>query len=147
MFKTDTVIILYLNNLRLTTTVPFRLQHIKSWAHKLKTQLYALYLVTKNPNAPYSAKLVITLVIAYALSPIDLIPDFIPIIGLLDDILLLPLGIWLAIKLTPKPIWLLCQYQAELNPIRLSKNYYAALIIGIIWLVVTYYVITILVLK
>jgi hypothetical protein len=72
--------------------------------------------------------------LAYALSPIDLIPDFIPVIGLLDDLLLLPLGICLAIRFIPKSVWLACKLEAEANPIKLPQNKWAGLAIFLIWL-------------
>ena len=81
----------------------------KKWAYSLKKNTYALYLASKDPRVPTLAKIVIGVVVAYALSPIDLIPDFIPVIGYLDDLLLLPLGIWLAIRLMPQIVWKECQ--------------------------------------
>ncbi|MDZ4721915.1 MAG: DUF1232 domain-containing protein [Roseiflexaceae bacterium] len=70
----------------------------------LKRETYALYLAARDPRTPWYARLVVGLVVAYAFSPIDLIPDFIPVLGLLDDLVLVPLGIALAIKLIPAPI-------------------------------------------
>lgn len=85
----------------------------RSWARVLKHNTYALYLAARHPRVPVVAKVMATLVAAYALSPIDLIPDFIPVLGYLDDMILLPLGIALAIRLVPKPIWEECLQQAE----------------------------------
>jgi uncharacterized membrane protein YkvA (DUF1232 family) len=76
-------------------------EQLKRWAQQLKVQVVALWLVAREPTAPLLAKIVAGLVAAYALSPIDLIPDFIPILGLLDDLILLPAGIWLALRLIP----------------------------------------------
>ena len=76
----------------------------KHWALALKEDTYALYLAARDPRVPRLGKLVVVLVVAYALSPIDLIPDFIPVLGYLDDLLLLPLGIALAIKLMPRDV-------------------------------------------
>jgi uncharacterized membrane protein YkvA (DUF1232 family) len=70
----------------------------------LKRESYALYLAARDPRTPWYARLVVGLVVAYAFSPIDLIPDFIPVLGLLDDLVLVPLGIALAIRLIPAPI-------------------------------------------
>lgn len=78
----------------------------------LKYEIRALCLAGKDPRVPLAARIVIGLVAAYALSPIDLIPDFIPIIGFLDDIVLLPLGIWLAIRLIPEDVWQQCRIKA-----------------------------------
>ena len=71
---------------------------------KLIHYLTALWLLLKDPRTPLAAKLVAGVVVAYALSPIDLIPDFIPVLGLLDDVILVPLGVALAVKLVPPPL-------------------------------------------
>jgi len=105
----------------------------QNWASTLKSNTYALYLASRDSRVPLSAKLVITLVAAYALSPIDLIPDFIPVIGFLDDLLLLPLGIWLAIKLIPRDIWHECQVLAKEGKQEIPGNWRAAIVIIIIW--------------
>lgn len=76
-------------------------QKLKQWAKKLKADILALALAIQDPRAPWAARIIGTLTVAYALSPIDLIPDFIPVLGYLDDLLLLPLGVWLTIKLLP----------------------------------------------
>lgn len=73
----------------------------KFHAHRLKTELYALYLAYKDPRTPWYARILAGVVVAYAFSPIDLIPDPIPILGYLDDLVLLPLGVFLALKLVP----------------------------------------------
>lgn len=80
------------------------LKDIKKKAKKLTKELVVLHLAHKNQKKPWTAKAVIFLTIGYALSPIDLIPDFIPILGLLDDLILVPLGIYWAIKLIPKDV-------------------------------------------
>ena len=85
---------------------------LRAWATSLKENTFALYLASRDPRVPLVAKLVAVIVVAYALSPIDLIPDFIPVIGYLDDLLLLPLGILLAIKLIPDNIWQDCRDRA-----------------------------------
>jgi uncharacterized membrane protein YkvA (DUF1232 family) len=77
------------------------MRRLRDWARALERETLALYYAARDPRTPWIAKLVIGLVVAYALSPIDLIPDFIPVLGYLDDLLLLPLGIWLAIRLLP----------------------------------------------
>lgn len=71
---------------------------------QLKTELFALYLAYRDPRTPLYARLLTACVVAYAFSPIDLIPDFIPVLGYLDDLVLLPLGIALAIRLIPPPV-------------------------------------------
>ena len=77
------------------------LQGLRSWARTIKQDVVALYLAAVDPRVPPLAKIVAVCVAAYALSPIDLIPDFIPILGYLDDLVILPLGIMLAVKLVP----------------------------------------------
>ena len=106
----------------------------KHWAHSLRKNVYALYLVARDPRVPVSAKIIIGLIVAYALSPIDLIPDFIPVIGYLDDMLLLPLGIWLAIKLVPQTAWEESRQMAEQHLQDMPPNYRAAAIIIVVWI-------------
>ena len=106
----------------------------KHWAQAVKQNIYALYLVARDPRIPLAAKIIVGLVVAYALSPIDLIPDFIPVIGYLDDMLLLPLGIWLAIKLIPRPLWEEYQSLAQQASPELPGNYQAAAVIIIMWM-------------
>jgi uncharacterized membrane protein YkvA (DUF1232 family) len=80
------------------------LDGLKEQARRLKAQTYVLYLVARDPRTPWLAKLLAAGVVAYALSPVDLIPDFIPVLGYLDDLVLLPLGVWLAIRLVPAAV-------------------------------------------
>lgn len=101
---------------------------------KLKINTYALYLASLDKQVPWRAKVIVAIVLAYALSPVDLIPDFIPVIGYLDDLLLLPLGIWFAIRLVPKDIWLECQILATTHRQKLPRNLRAAMVIVSIWL-------------
>ena len=105
----------------------------KKWASSLKKNTYALYLASKDPRVPVLAKIVVGVVVAYALSPIDLIPDFIPVIGYLDDLLLTPLGIWLSIRLIPQPVWEECQALSKERAINMPHNRQAAIVIIIIW--------------
>ena len=76
---------------------------LKSWARALKRDVVALWLAARDSRTPFGAKLVAGAVAAYALSPIDLIPDFIPLLGYLDDLLLVPVGIWLAVRMPIAP--------------------------------------------
>lgn len=100
----------------------------------MQLQLRVLYLVSRDPRTPLLAKLLVAAVVAYALSPIDLIPDFIPIIGYLDDLLLLPLGIWLAIRLVPPELWQELRARAEMEPPSLQNNRAAAVFVVVCWL-------------
>lgn len=112
-------------------------EKLKLWAKKLKATLYALYLAYKDPHTPLAAKIVAAVVIAYALSPIDFIPDFIPVIGYLDDLILLPLGIFLAVKLIPEEIWEHCLNEAALaENKRLPRSYIAGAVIVAIWMLI-----------
>lgn len=74
---------------------------LKQWAKTLKRDVLVLWLAARDPRVPLHAKLLAGAVAAYALSPIDLIPDFIPVFGYLDDLLIVPAGIWLALRLIP----------------------------------------------
>jgi uncharacterized membrane protein YkvA (DUF1232 family) len=89
------------------------LSRIKSWARDLKRDGHAIYLASRDPRVPWYAKALAVAVAGYALSPIDLIPDFIPIIGYLDELILLPLGIWLVVSLIPREIMI--EYRAKAN--------------------------------
>ncbi len=102
----------------------------------LKVQLLALWKLFKHPDTPRAPKWLAMLVLAYALSPIDLIPDFIPVLGLLDDLLLVPLGLWLAVRLTPPDLWRRCLAEAQAAPPqRLPRwGWGAGLVVGV-WLV------------
>ncbi|GAM99849.1 uncharacterized conserved protein [alpha proteobacterium U9-1i] len=79
-------------------------RRIREWAAAIKRDVHALYLATRDPRVPWYAKLLAALVAGYALSPIDLIPDFVPILGYLDDLIIVPLGIVLVQKLIPLEI-------------------------------------------
>ena len=89
---------------------------ISTWkqrARRLKTELYALYLAYRDPRVPWYARLLAALVVGYAFSPIDLIPDPIPVLGYLDDLVLIPLGIALALRLIPAPVMADCRAKAR----------------------------------
>jgi len=77
------------------------IQRLKVRARELRADTYALYLACRDPRVPWYAKLLVGLIVAYALSPVDLIPDFIPVLGYVDDLLIVPAGIALAVKLIP----------------------------------------------
>jgi uncharacterized membrane protein YkvA (DUF1232 family) len=76
----------------------------KAWARRLETEVYALFLAYKDPRTPWHAKIFTAMLVGYALSPIDLIPDFIPVIGYLDDLVIVPLGTLVAIKMIPAQV-------------------------------------------
>ncbi len=85
----------------------------KLTARRLRAETYALYLAARDPRVPWYAKIFAACVVAYALSPIDLIPDFIPVLGYLDDLVLVPLGIALTLKMIPPAVLAECQRRAE----------------------------------
>ncbi|HRJ41162.1 MAG: DUF1232 domain-containing protein [Caldilineaceae bacterium] len=113
------------------------LTHWKARAHQLKTETFALYLVCRDPRTPWYARLLAGVVVAYAFSPIDLIPDPIPILGYLDDLLLVPGGILLARRLIP-PVVLAesREWAAALMAQGRPVNWYAAGVIVLLWLAV-----------
>src|SRR5882762_11450439 len=84
---------------------------LRKWARSLKRDVHAIYLAARDPRVPWYAKAVALAVAAYALSPIDLIPDFIPVLGYLDDLIIVPLGILLVVKLIPAE--LMAEFRAE----------------------------------
>jgi len=107
----------------------------KDRARQLRIEVHALYLAYKDPRVPWYAKAVAALVVGYALSPIDLIPDFIPVLGYLDDLVLVPLGVALVLKLMPKPVLDECRETAKkLADQDAPKNWGAAGIIIAVWL-------------
>ncbi len=89
------------------------LENFKSRVRYLKRETYALYLAARHPHTPWYAKLFVAGVVAYAFSPIDLIPDFVPVLGYLDDLILIPLGIIVAIKLVPPEVLAECRIRAQ----------------------------------
>lgn len=86
---------------------------LRAWAKRVKRDGVTLWFAGKHPRTPWYAKALGVFVVAYALSPIDLIPDFIPVLGYVDDVLLLPGLIWLAIKLVPPAVLAACRVEAD----------------------------------
>jgi uncharacterized membrane protein YkvA (DUF1232 family) len=114
----------------------------KSWKQKAKTlkkEVYALSLAVKDPRVPWYAKAFAVLIIGYILSPIDPIPDFIPVIGYLDELVIVPLAIIILGKLIPKEVLEECREKAKHHRGRMKgKHWIAASIIVLIWLTVVY---------
>ena len=109
--------------------------NLRERARRLKSETFALYLVVRDPRTPWFAKLLTGAVVAYALSPIDLIPDFIPVLGYVDDLLLLPLGVWIAIKLVPPEVMRDCRARADVSMGEVgSVNRTAAFVVVAVWL-------------
>jgi uncharacterized membrane protein YkvA (DUF1232 family) len=121
---------------------------IRSWRTKskqLRSEVYALYLASKHPKTPWYAKAFAIFIIGYALSPIDLIPDFVPVIGYIDDLVLVPAGISLLIKMIPREILEECREKARPQSIgKKRSNWVAAMIIVLIWILVVYIILKIL---
>jgi uncharacterized membrane protein YkvA (DUF1232 family) len=122
-------------------------ERLQRWARALKRDTLAIYLAARDPRVPWYAKVVAAIVAAYALSPIDLIPDFIPVLGYLDDIILVPLGIALAIRLIPPALLEEHRQSAAARIANRPTSRIGALVIIIIWVVLTSMFVAWLVLK
>jgi uncharacterized membrane protein YkvA (DUF1232 family) len=116
--------------------------HIRNWRTKskhLKSEVFAVYLASKHPKTPWYAKALAVFIIGYASSPIDLIPDFIPVIGYLDDLIVVPAGIALLVKMIPKEVLEECRERARSQSImKKPKSWTAVMVIVMIWLAVIY---------
>jgi uncharacterized membrane protein YkvA (DUF1232 family) len=107
---------------------------LRSRARKLKSEIFALYLALRDPRTPWYAKAFGALVVAYAFSPLDLIPDFVPVLGYLDDVILLPLGIWLTIRMIPLAVLDESRARAEIELRgRRPANWAVAVVIILLW--------------
>ena len=117
------------------------MEKIKAWAKNLKRQLFILYFAYQDERVPWYAKLFTVCVVAYAFSPIDLIPDFIPILGYLDDVIILPLGIMFALKMIPKDVISDCEVKAnEMMKNGKPKNWIVGSLIIFIWSVIVIWI-------
>lgn len=105
---------------------------LKAWARTLKRDIVALWLAARDSRTPLLAKIVAGCVAAYALSPVDLIPDFIPVLGYLDDLLLVPAGLWLAIRLIPPP--LMAEFRERASAQSRPVSRVTAVIVVVVWL-------------
>jgi uncharacterized membrane protein YkvA (DUF1232 family) len=104
-------------------------------ARQLRRETYTLYLAYRSPATPWYAKVFAMGVVAYAFSPVDLIPDFVPVLGYLDDLVLVPLGISLALRMIPPEVMADCRVEAETALAQgQPANWVAALVIVAIWL-------------
>ena len=113
------------------------IEKLKSWAQLLKMDVLMIWFATKNPQTPWLPKAICIFIVAYALSPIDLIPDFIPILGYVDDLILLPMLIWIAIRLIPNTIIQESRVKAEEWIIKNQsrpKSYLGIPIVVLVWL-------------
>lgn len=116
--------------------------NFKERALRLKNDIPAVFLAVKRPETPFAAKLLAWITVAYALSPIDLIPDFIPVLGYLDDLILLPVLVALTIKMIPPEVFDECRHKAEgLWADGKPKKWYYALPIILFWLLILFLIV------
>ena len=112
------------------------LNKARVWARTLKRDVHAIYLAAHSPRMPWHAKIIAIAVAAYALSPVDLIPDFIPVLGYVDDLIIVPLGIWLVLSLIPEEV--MAEYRAIADKAETRPSSKAgAIAIVAIWILVS----------
>ena len=112
-------------------------QRHKDWARAIKRDVIALWLAARHPRTPWYAKALIAAIVAYALSPIDLIPDFIPVLGFVDEIVLLPFAIVLAVKLVPADVMAECRARAsDTGRVTTRAGRIGAVVIVVLWIAV-----------
>lgn len=107
-----------------------------SWARKLKRNIFAVWIASRSTRTPSTAKIIAVVVAGYALSPIDLIPDFIPVLGYLDDLIIVPAGLALVIRLIPEKLMTEFTRQAEQNASK-PVSYTAAMLIVLVWILIS----------
>ena len=107
--------------------------NLRRWARRLLRDVHAVYLAAYDPRVPWYAKVLAAAVAGYALSPIDLIPDFIPVLGYADDLIIVPLGIWLAVSLIPPEV--MAEYRIKADQAKRPRSTVAAIAIVAIWIV------------
>ncbi len=112
------------------------LDRLKARARALKKEAFAVYLAAKDPRTPWYAKALIFFVVAHTFSPIDLIPDFIPILGYLDDLIIVPGGLWLAVRLIPPEVLAEARAVAATRSFDRRVGYIGMAIIITVWIVI-----------
>ena len=118
------------------------IERIKTWARRIKRDAVTLWFAYRDPRTPLAVKALCIFVVGYALSSIDLIPDFIPVLGYLDDAILLPGLIWLAVRLLPQEVLSDCRERAEARMQEQGKrptSKVGAVIVVLIWVLVSYF--------
>lgn len=105
---------------------------LKQWAGRLKVEVYALYLAYRDPRVPLYARIFVACVVGYAFSPIDLIPDVIPVLGYLDDLIVIPLGVAIAIRMIPSEVLEECREKSRSVRDR-PVNRVAAVLVVAVW--------------
>lgn len=113
-----------------------RLDGLRAQARRLKREGHALYLAARDPRTPWYARLLALAVVGYLVSPLDLIPDFIPVLGIVDDLLIVPLGIRLAIRLIPSEVLAEHREAIEAGTVPGGGGRVAAAVIVLVWVVV-----------
>jgi len=117
------------------------LKKTAAWLRELKVRTWALSYAARDPETPWYAKVLAVVVVAYAFSPIDLIPDFIPVLGHLDDAILIPLGLALAARMIPKPVMTRAMERARARrPSRKPANWAAGAVILLLWAAALFFV-------
>jgi len=111
------------------------LNQLKARARELKREAYAIYIAARDPRTPWYVRALVFFVVAHTFSPIDLIPDFIPVIGYLDDLIITPGGIWLAVRLIPPGVMEEARATAAVRDVDRSVGKVGAMIIILVWIV------------
>ncbi len=111
---------------------------LKQRARRLNTETYTLCLAYRDPRVPWYAKVFMVAIVGYALSPIDLIPDFIPVLGYVDDLIIVPAGVFLALKMIPREVLEECREKAKSEPVSGRAKWVASSVIILVWLLVIY---------
>ncbi len=119
-------------------TTPSRLSRLKTWARGIKRDVVTVYFAARDPQAPLGVRILAWAVAAYALSPIDLIPDFIPVLGYLDDLLIVPLGLWLVMRLMPDEVLANARIKADALLAK-PRSLFAAVCFVLIWIFLGFY--------
>jgi len=114
------------------------IDQLKAWARRIKRDVVTVYLAARDPRAPFFARCLAMAVAAYALSPIDLIPDFIPVLGYLDDLLIVPLGLVCVLKLMPPDVLADARRKADALLAK-PRSLWAAAFIVVVWMLATVY--------
>jgi uncharacterized membrane protein YkvA (DUF1232 family) len=111
------------------------LSQLKARAQELKREAYAIYIAARDPRTPWYAKALIFFVVAHTFSPIDLIPDFIPILGYLDDLIITPGGIWLVVRLIPPEVMADARATAATHSVAGNAGKVGAVLIVLVWII------------
>lgn len=117
------------------------MQRLKTWARALQRDVMTLWFALKHPDTPWYARALAAVITAYALSPIDLIPDFIPVLGYLDDLIIVPAGVWLLLKIVPENVVVDSREKSEhwfLEQKGKPRSYVGLIIILVLWLLASW---------